>query len=378
MTPTHIALISHGFQSHYELGFANGLAENGVRVTLLGSDTTLTSLLHPGVEFINIRGAQSPKRSRWEKLRNMCGYHLRLLRYVVTHRQASVMVIGLITPELLVGLFEGALLRLLARNYSLTVHNILPHDKHTPWMRRLYWLIYRLPHLLLVHTAQTAIDLQRDFGIAAAKVAQVEHGSNDAVLPSTLTAEQARRALGFKNDNSVLLFFGGVAPYKGLDLLLDAIDNLPHVNLLVAGRCPNTSYGNDMRARLQTLVGAQRAVWQEGFLTEAQISDVFVCAEAVVLPYRHIDQSGVLLLAVTLGVPVIVTDVGGLKAFVTPETGVIVSQATGAAVFEGVSDFLRRRAHFSRDAIERLGQSYAWKNTIKPLLPTLLLHDWRK
>jgi glycosyltransferase involved in cell wall biosynthesis len=133
-----------------------------------------------------------------------------------------------------------------------------------------------------------------------------------------------------------------------------------------------------MRARLAALVETGRAVWREGFLSETEISDVFVCADAIVLPYRHIDQSGVLLLAVTLGVPMIVTDVGGLKAFVTPETGLIVREPTGAAVSVGVSDFLSRRAQFSKDAILRLGASYAWKNTIKPLLPRLLLHDWRK
>lgn len=378
MTQQRIVLVSHGFQSHYELGFANGLAENGVPVTLLGSDTTLTGLLHPGVEFLNIRGNQSPKRSRWAKLRNMLAYHLRLLGYVARHRDASVMVIGLIVPELLVGVVEGFLLRLLARNYSLTVHNILPHDKHTPWMRKLYWLIYRLPHLLLVHTPETTAALGRDFGIAAAKVAQVEHGSNDAVVPSKLTSEQARRHLGFKNDDPVLLFFGGVAPYKGLDLLLEVIHDLPCVNLLIAGRCPNNTYGNEMRARLVALVEAERAVWKEGFLDEAEISDVFACADAVALPYRHIDQSGVLLLAVTLGVPIIATDVGSFRAFVTPETGLIVSAPTRAALAQGVTDFLSRRSQFRKDVILRLGESYAWKNTVKPLMSRLLSRDWRK
>ena len=70
VTP-HAILVSHGFQDHYELGFANGLAKNNIPVTLLGSDTTLTYKLAASVEFINVRGSQTSTRSKWAKLNNL-------------------------------------------------------------------------------------------------------------------------------------------------------------------------------------------------------------------------------------------------------------------------------------------------------------------
>ena len=371
MSRSNAILVSHGFQSHYELGFANGLAHNNVPVTLLGSDTTLAAKLAGQVQFKNIRGAQTTNRSKWAKLKNMLGYHFKLLKFVGTHRNASVFVIGLISPEILVGFLEGLYLRVMARQYSLTVHNILPHDKHTAWMKRLYWVIYRLPHWLLVHTPETAVALVKEFGVDASKIVVVEHGSNDAVEPSALTPQQARRTLGFTESDRVLLFFGGVAPYKGLDLLLDALQNQPGIKLLVAGRCPNSDYGNAMRSRLDKLVLAKLAVWKDGYLDEANISTVFGAADAVVLPYKHIDQSGVLLLALTLGTPLIATNVGSFSTFVTPNTGVLVGQPTSASLAQGISDFYDALSNFKPKAIMAIGESLAWRNTVKPLLPIL-------
>ncbi|WNO06250.1 glycosyltransferase [Rhodoferax mekongensis] len=361
-------LVSHGFQSHYELGFANGLAQNHVQVTLLGSDTTLADKLAEQVEFINIRGPQSPNRSRWAKLKNMVGYHFKLLRHVATHRQAQVCVIGLTNPELLVGILEGFFLRVVARRYCLTVHNILPHDKHTAWMKCLYWLIYRLPHLLLVHTPETAQALTREFGIDSRKIVVVEHGANDAVEKSSLTPAQARESLGFEANDRVLLFFGGVAPYKGLDLLLDALERHAGTRLLVAGRCPDSEYGRAMRDRLQTLVQNKKAIWRNGYLDESAISLVFAAADAIVLPYRHIDQSGVLLLALTLGTPLITTRVGSFSSLVTPATGVLVEPFDSNALARGITEFYAALPTLQPEHMVAMAETLAWKNTVKPLL----------
>ena len=80
-------VVSHGFQAHYELGVVNALADNGVPVTLLGSDMTLRDKLRPEVKFRNIRGSQAPGRPRLTKLLNMARYHLHLLAHVARNRE---------------------------------------------------------------------------------------------------------------------------------------------------------------------------------------------------------------------------------------------------------------------------------------------------
>ena len=59
-----VILLSHGFQSEYEAGFANGLARNGVHVILIGSDTTLRDRIESSVKIINLRRSQDPRRDR--------------------------------------------------------------------------------------------------------------------------------------------------------------------------------------------------------------------------------------------------------------------------------------------------------------------------
>lgn len=368
MHDRHVILVSHGFQSHYELGFANGLANNGIQVTLLGLNNTLRDKLHAGINFINIRGSQAPERSTWRKLRNLLVYHARLLHYVAGHRQATVMVIGLVYPELFVGVLEGLALRLLASKFSFTVHNILPHDKHTAWMRIIYWVIYRIPHLLIVHTPATTASLQEQFGLDTGKVIIVEHGSNDAVELSQLTRGQAKVSFGFLPEDVVLLFFGAISPYKGLDLLLDALNDHPAVKLLVGGRCPGNDYGKLMRERLTTLEKDGRVRWIDGYLDEAGVSTLFAAADAVVLPYRHIDQSGVLLLALTLGVPMIATNVGDFRAFINQDTGLIVNGSSSAALSQGIADFLLIHPRYNEKTIRALGRKCNWENTVKTLL----------
>ena len=106
----HIVLISHGYELIYERGFCNGVADTGVRFTLIGSDRTDVPRLRPGVTVVNLRGSQAPQRSRLAKLLNLLRYHGRLVWRVLSQRPV-VHVFGLIHPPVLVGVVEGLLFR---------------------------------------------------------------------------------------------------------------------------------------------------------------------------------------------------------------------------------------------------------------------------
>ncbi|AKJ27915.1 glycosyltransferase [Caldimonas brevitalea] len=371
MNSDAVLLVSHGFQSHYELGFANGLASNGVPVVLLGSDTTLASRLHPGVTLKNIRGSQDSRRPAWRKARDLVLYHLRLLREVWRHRHGTVMIIGMLRPEWFVGILEGLLLRLIARRLTLTVHNTLPHDRHTATMKVIYWLIYRIPHMLLVHTTSTAKALVEQFQVSADKILQVEHGLNDAVERLPLTKVQAKAAIGADPSRPAFIFFGYVSQFKGLELLLDALDIRPDYTLIVAGRCSPDEYGNNMRRRLEAMAARKQLVWFEGFVDEDIIAKAFAAADAAVLPYRHIDQSGVLLLALSLGVPAIATRVGGFLEVVNAHNGLFIKEATGPGVAEALDRFVQERDRYSSESVVQTVEHLAWRHSIRPLVQWL-------
>ncbi|MCW7537304.1 glycosyltransferase family 4 protein [Aquabacterium sp. A7-Y] len=365
---SEVVLVSHGFQTHYEQGFANGLAENGLPVTLLGSDETLASRLHPGVQLLNIRGSQDSRRSRWRKAHNMLLYHLRLLATVWQRRRATVMIIGMLGPEWLVGVIEGLLLRLISARLTLTVHNILPHNRHTATMKRLYWIIYRIPHLLLVHTDATRQALIDDFGIAPDRVLVMEHGLNDSVERLPLSKPDAKAALGADPQRPAVLFFGYVSPFKGIDLLIDAIEQREDITLIVAGRCAPGEYGDTIRRRLEALQPSGKLVWMEGFLAEADIARAFAAADATVLPYRHIDQSGVLLLSLSQGVPVIATQIGGFAEVVEPSNGLFIREPSAEAVGEALDSFVSQPRRFRPAEVMGTVEHLAWRRTVKGLL----------
>jgi glycosyltransferase involved in cell wall biosynthesis len=117
---------------------------------------------------------------------------------------------------------------------------------------------------------------------------------------------------------NVVLFFGNIEPYKGVDLLLRAFAALPlellnGSRLLIAGR---PGRGTPELQTLANSLGIQhRVTWQLGFVAEKEVGSLFRSAALAVLPYREIDQSGVLMTAIAFDKAIIATRVGGI-----PET----------------------------------------------------------
>ena len=130
-----------------------------------------------------------------------------------------------------------------------------------------------------------------------------------------------RKSKGTKN----LLFFGLIREYKGLDILLEAFRDLPEdYRLTIAGEC----YGpfDKYREIIDSLPGKDRIEVHEGYVRDSEVKNYFSEADLVVLPYRSATQSGISAIACHFGVPMLVTDVGGLKEEVGETgTGIVAS-----------------------------------------------------
>jgi glycosyltransferase involved in cell wall biosynthesis len=153
------------------------------------------------------------------------------------------------------------------------------------------------------------------------------------------TRESARAALGL--DGEVAVFFGYVRRYKGLDLLLQAWPRVRArrpVTLVVGGEFYEDAA--PYRA-LAAAAGGEPAVrLLDRYLADDEVEALFKAADVVVLPYRSATQSGVTHVAYALGVPVIITDVGGLSETVRDgETGLVVPPEDPAALADAVVRF---------------------------------------
>lgn len=136
-----------------------------------------------------------------------------------------------------------------------------------------------------------------------------------------------------------LLFFGRIMPYKGLDLLLDAYTTLRKeqcpVELVIRG-------SGDLAPYAAQLAGLDDVTIDRRWIAENEIGPIFQEADIVVLPYHAASQSGVIATAYAVGVPVVVTPVGGLVEQVKHEqTGLIATAPTAAAI----ADAIRRMVH---------------------------------
>ncbi|OGF16475.1 MAG: hypothetical protein A2W00_12955 [Candidatus Eisenbacteria bacterium RBG_16_71_46] len=175
------------------------------------------------------------------------------------------------------------------------------------------------------------------------------------------TRESARERLGLEGE--VALFFGYVRAYKGLDVLLEAWPRVRArrpVTLIVAGEFyePPAPY----RARAAA-AGAGAVRMLDRYIPDEEVEALFKAADVVVLPYRSATQSGVTQVAFALGVPVILTDVGGLGETVRAgETGLVVPPADPAALADAVIAFFERNLGPSlRAGVERLRHEQSWE-----------------
>lgn len=367
-----VVLLSNGFQSEYEVGFANGLARCGLKPLLVCSDKLQRDRLDPEVTPINLRGSQDAERSSFAKAANILRYWWTTIALLRKQKARAVHVTGLFTlRSTLVSFLEAVVLRIVARHFVLTVHNLLPHDSHGPVNRIAYWMIYRLPNRLVVHTAGMRDGLQREFGIDVNRVIVMEHGIDRMAPPSGGQTDWLRRHFGIEGERPIVLFFGSVARYKGLDVLVRAFEQLPTVNapaLVIAGLCRDGHLRQELKLRLAGLVNTRRAFWHDDFVPEEQVLHYFHGADMLVLPYRHIDQSGLVFMALSTGLPVVATDVGSLGEYAPLTGGCVVAPGDAGALATAIGTMLAARPNVDRERVVRSARRFLWAKTVRPVL----------
>jgi glycosyltransferase involved in cell wall biosynthesis len=158
---------------------------------------------------------------------------------------------------------------------------------------------------VVVHSKHGAGRLEADFGVAAEKLRVIPHGAFDYL---TRQAEEVPLPDELREtDASVILAFGLVRPYKGTDVLLEAFRRIEGAELWIVGmpRMPM----DELRELADRAPGTVRFV--DRFVTDPEIPAFMRRADLAVLPYRNIEQSGVLYTALAFGRPLVLSSVGG-------------------------------------------------------------------
>jgi glycosyltransferase involved in cell wall biosynthesis len=183
------------------------------------------------------------------------------------------------------------------RPVVLTAHNVLPHlgEADVELRRRVYAAFDRI----VVHTRGGVEQLER-YGVPAERIVRIPHGTFDAPPAARINAPTGR----------TLLFFGLIRRYKGLDVLVRALPEIPDAQLVVAGDPLDRVEPAQRLAR--ELGVADRIDWRLGYIAPEDVEALMDEATVAVFPYRGGESaSGALATALGHGRPAVVTDVLG-------------------------------------------------------------------
>jgi glycosyltransferase involved in cell wall biosynthesis len=232
----------------------------------------------------------------------------------------------------------------------LTAHDVLPREPRAGQLRAQRRLYDRVD-AVVVHSEHGAARLRDELGIDAARVHVIPHGAfthfaGDAPLPPDLAAV----------DKPVVLCFGLIRPYKGIDVLLEAWRGIDDAELWVVG-LPKTDLAPLRAAAPPNVRFVPR------FVADAEIPAFFRRADLVVLPYREIDQSGVLFTALAFGTPLLLTSVGGFPEVAATGAAELVPAGDPAALHTALARLLRdpaARERLAAAARAAAAGPYAW------------------
>jgi len=352
----------------YTDALCSGLCGIGADVTVL-TNSLWADLPRPYrvdrrlLEFID-------KKKQWSKLHWAADRFYRSLSNSLRRNQFAVRncfdVVhfqGVGTP-LLDQLFLKPLTRRLP--VVLTVHDVKPHYDRFVSRASFIKRSLRIPHRLIVHYEDGKRQLVDRWGVSTERIDVIPHGIMPLQNPPDPT--DARKKLNLPLDRQIILFFGGIRPNKGLDILLKALEIIKSRNrrvlLVIAGgllgRFSFEPYADIIKK--SDLSDSVKSFIK--FIPEEEVDDFFAASDLVVLPYLTFEsQSGVLLRAYAHRKPVVVSNVGAMgELVISDKVGLTVEPGSSETLAEAITSVLGSLDSYHSHYDPELENKYSWKH----------------
>ncbi len=376
MKNSEASILTAGRDKPYALGLATALIATGTKFDFIGSNEVDSAELHanPQVNFLNLRGDQTVNAGALKKMGRVLAYYFRLLGYALTARPKIFHVLWNNKFELFDRTVLMVFYKLLGKKICFTSHNVnvKARDGGDSWLNRatLKFQYACCDHVFL-HTERMKQELVEQFNFPAAKASVIPFGINSTTPDTKLTGAEARQKLGLAATDKVLLFFGNIAPYKGVEFLVDAFTAVAPGDetwrLIIAGRPKGEeTYWAGLLEKINRSPVRGKIILKIEYVPDAETEIYFKAADVLVLPYTHIFQSGVLFLGYNFGVPVVASDVGALKddivegrtGFVCAPKDAVALAATLKKYFAG--ELFAQLAVRRRDIRDFANDRYSW------------------
>ena len=366
-----VGLLTGGFDRPYVFGLTTALASKGVYLDVIGSNDLDRPEMHddPRLNFLNLRGDQQPGVNFRKRATRVSLYYARLIRYASFAKPNIFHILWNNKFEY----FDRTLLilyyKLLGKKIVLTAHNINTsrRDSADTLLNRLTLKIqYRLADHIFVHTEKMKSELSGEYGIRKEAITVIPFGINSSIPNTSLTPEQAKSRLGIRGDEKTILFFGRIGPYKGLEYLVAAFQQIAGGNanyrLIIAGRPKEGAeeYWKEIQRTISRDGNNKRVIANIEYIPDEETELYFKAADVLVLPYTQVYQSGVLFLAYNFGLPVIATSIGSFDAdIIEGRTGFLCKPGDPADLARAIEAYFASGIYMQLDKRRQDIRNYA-------------------
>ncbi len=266
----------------------------------------------------------------------------------------------------------GTILRQVKKNRHTKIiciaDNIIPHEKR-PGDKPFTRYFIKPVDGFITMSGKVLTDLRTFTQKPAALVQHPLYDNFGAIL----SKDQARRHLGLPQADKIVLFFGFIRKYKGLDLLLNAIADLKseisNLKLLVAGEFYEDE--QPYKDLIKELGIEDMLILKTNFIADSEVRYYLCSGDVLVQPYKNATQSGVTPLAYYFEKPMIVTNVGGLPALVPDGKCGFVVEPQSSAIAGAIRRFYELGENHFIPHLRSEKEKYSWSNVVTATLDSL-------
>jgi glycosyltransferase involved in cell wall biosynthesis len=271
----------------------------------------------------------------------------------------------------LMGPCLGTILRIVKKNKHTKIvciaDNIIPHEKRKG--DKIFTKYFLKPIDEVVVMSEKVMEDLKIFD-ATKPVQLIQHPLYDN-FGEKISKEIARKNIGVSTQEKIILFFGFIRKYKGLDILLDALAILKtkgntNFKVLIAGEFYEDRKPFDeqiARLGLQDML-----ILKTDFIPDSEVRNYFCAADMVIQPYRNATQSGVTPLAYHFEIPMIVTNVGGLPSLVPDGKVGLVAEPNAASIAEKIKEYFTKEEQFFIANLKEEKKKFSWEKMVEAIV----------
>jgi len=298
--------------SDYSIFICSALKKKGVDVSLILTEDRMNIISDYNFPIIPLSPSKEKGKNRSIKLFKYF-YYLWKLYLIIRKQKVNIIHFQFFRRPRIESIYF-VVLKGLGYKLAYTVHDITPLDnnKIDPLFNL---LVYKTADILFVHSDTNRETVIKLVNINRQKIKVVPDANYADFLPAgVMEKNHIRKELDLETNDNVILFFGHIKEYKGLDILLDSLHLVAKIVknlvLIIAGNIENDNLKKKYDEMISQMPSSVRIMPTFKFVPMQETYKYFISSDVVALPYRRITHSGIINLALLFGRPAVATKVG--------------------------------------------------------------------